>query len=481
METRKHSRFVTLEIIQFLRYVERKIERNNPLKRTGKLNLILKLVLLLFIAFSHLSTNGQQKVEPLTVGDRLPDLAFNQLINYSKASLKFSDFKNKGIILDFWATWCAPCLKQFPTLDSLQSKFEKDIKIISVTSDIRPAVERAYEVLKTQTGMKLTPSIIFDTTLRKLFPNRIIPHYVWIGKDRIIKSITGAEELTSKNLEDLINDRPLLVKQKVDDMTTEEFDYNTPPIRTGVFKLDKDSLIYNSVFGKYISGLGTQHSFRPKFILFQNSPIILMYKFVFTGLYGTNWEFYDNNRYILVEFNKKDSLEFGYRTYKTEPDWLKVENEKCYNYELSFPDSITQKKKLEYVLQDLNRIFSFFKGFEAHIEKRTLTFLSLRRLSEKNKISSKGGRPEEVWTDTSVLYKNLRVSDFVEKLKYFCYTDGINLPIVDKTDINDSYIDISLNLRNPSLENVNAELKEYDLELVKNTELMNMVVVKKIK
>ena len=47
--------------------------------------------------------------------------------------------KKKLILVNFWATWCPPCIKEIPDLLNLEKRFERDIEIIFVSVDANPA------------------------------------------------------------------------------------------------------------------------------------------------------------------------------------------------------------------------------------------------------------------------------------------------------------------------------------------------------
>ena len=46
--------------------------------------------------------------------------------------------KKKLILVNFWATWCPPCIKEIPDLMNLKKKFERDIEIIFISVDANP-------------------------------------------------------------------------------------------------------------------------------------------------------------------------------------------------------------------------------------------------------------------------------------------------------------------------------------------------------
>ena len=49
--------------------------------------------------------------------------------------VKLSDYLGKIVILDFWATWCAPCRKGIPDLISIQNEYKDDLVVIGISLD----------------------------------------------------------------------------------------------------------------------------------------------------------------------------------------------------------------------------------------------------------------------------------------------------------------------------------------------------------
>jgi thiol-disulfide isomerase/thioredoxin len=65
----------------------------------------------------------------------VPDLTFQ---GADGAPKRLADFKGKVVLLNLWATWCAPCRKEMPALDRLQQKLGgADFDVVAVSIDMR--------------------------------------------------------------------------------------------------------------------------------------------------------------------------------------------------------------------------------------------------------------------------------------------------------------------------------------------------------
>ena len=95
---------------------------------------------------------GLQLVSPpgaaaLDVGARLPEIG---LVDLDGNRVDAKSLEGKVVIIDFWATWCAPCREELPVLEKLYRKYKKKgLVIVGVSVDKdRANVQRFLEKLK---------------------------------------------------------------------------------------------------------------------------------------------------------------------------------------------------------------------------------------------------------------------------------------------------------------------------------------------
>jgi len=79
---------------------------------------------------------------PVEVGEYAPDFVLPAIIQGSPASgpLRLADHRGQVVLVNFWATWCPPCVEETPSLEELSVKLSKmGVEVIGVSVDQDPA------------------------------------------------------------------------------------------------------------------------------------------------------------------------------------------------------------------------------------------------------------------------------------------------------------------------------------------------------
>ncbi|MAJ47472.1 MAG: hypothetical protein CBC35_09555 [Planctomycetes bacterium TMED75] len=114
-----------------------------------------------------------------------------------------SSLKGKVVVLDFWATWCAPCVAGLPTVDEVTKRF-KDQGVVFYAIDVREKPERVSKFMKNK-GWDFTVLMDSDGTAGKAFDVGGIPHSVVIDREGIIRHVHigfGGKEALQEQLEE---------------------------------------------------------------------------------------------------------------------------------------------------------------------------------------------------------------------------------------------------------------------------------------
>jgi len=119
--------------------------------------------------------------------------------DFSGNEINLKDYREKLVIINFWATWCDPCKKEMPSLDNLyQSDQFKNLQIFAVNME-QPNEKKTKKFFEDLNIQKL--SIFFDSNLNfvKEFKLRGVPTTVLINKKgeefaRIIGEVNFQDE-----------------------------------------------------------------------------------------------------------------------------------------------------------------------------------------------------------------------------------------------------------------------------------------------
>jgi thiol-disulfide isomerase/thioredoxin len=186
------------------------------------LTLSMKKYLLFLISvccFSQLmGQTGSASPPGLSVGDKVPDVLLTNIFNYSSNTAKISDFKDKLLILDFWATWCASCITHFPKMYALQKSETGKVMILLVNSkDTRDTEAGVATFLNKRKSLYSFPYVVMDTALNKLFPHHSLPHYAIVRNNKVV-AITDAESINQASIDHLLSDTTFALFVKNDNI-----------------------------------------------------------------------------------------------------------------------------------------------------------------------------------------------------------------------------------------------------------------------
>ena len=145
---------------------------------------------------------GGGTASPL-VGKPAPDFTLQDL---EGNNVTLSELKGNVILLDFWATWCGPCVMAMPHIDKLHQDYkDRAVKVYAVNQ--REAREKIEPFLKSK---KLSLPVLLDPNgdVGKAYGVRGIPTTVLIGKDgTILKVMVGFDPNADEAIKQIIEEQ----------------------------------------------------------------------------------------------------------------------------------------------------------------------------------------------------------------------------------------------------------------------------------
>lgn len=152
--------------------------------------------LLILLALGLTTTVEAQNLVPryLQLNDKVPELTLQVLEGDQLSSIPLAQHKGKVVILEFWATFCGPCIPAMDHLADIQKEFPNDLVTYAITEEPSAVVQKYLAKRPTSLEVALDPS----GQLNQLFYHQFMPHTVIIGPDGYVKAITSPDQITKE-------------------------------------------------------------------------------------------------------------------------------------------------------------------------------------------------------------------------------------------------------------------------------------------
>lgn len=408
-----------------------------------------------------------QKIKPLTIGDKVPDIVFNDIVNYKTSSAEFLSF-GTPILLDFFGTHCRGCISALPYFNKLKRELKDSIQIIVVSDEKKVRIQKFLRNNPMGKTNQL-PFVTEDTLLSNLFPHRLIPHEIWIDKNGIVKAITLADYVNKRNLQTLISNKimnlPLKQDYYVFDPTKSLAENALRNWSNIKFQSTLTGFMNNASIGMKGSFITEDGNYKK--IYFINMPLLSMCQ----ALLGNNFM---PNRFIL---KIHDSSKLIHLKKNFSNDWF-INHAFC--YEIMVPAKMPKSEIESYILNDL--------GQQERIKIQVKKLQESCYILMKNKINfisdprSKGGIPDSelfVESNQPKFLRNLPISHLVKAMNSGSFEKKYPI-IIDESGYNYP-VDLTLNIKDiRDITAMQKELQSYGFTLFKGLRQIEMVVIEDI-
>ena len=422
----------------------------------------IQIIVLAALCF-FLSSAARAQTTPLKIGDLVPDITINNIINYKTTSAKLSDFKGKLLILDFWATWCGACVFTFPKTDSLQKAFEGKIQFLPIAYQAEREIIPFIQRIEKSKGLKIITAM-GDKELSKLFPHHVFPHYVWIGTDGRVQAITSNEALSTEVIQGMLNGTAKLAVKK---------DIRIPYDKNKPLLIDKNgsnggNMLYRSLLIPYAEGLSGGYTVRTDSIQGRRLTVRnLALNMMFWVAYSDQGSFNNSNTILDVAdpSRLKSSAQGAAYDY-----WKSQGN--AFSYELIVPPH-EGKNIYRYMQEDMQR---YFKQYTAAVEKKPSMAYVLVRTDTADRLASSGGERLVKTEHLGAQLRNSTLSVLMNQLRNF-YMQNSPYPLLDETGYK-GRIDMDLMADLSDMKLLNAELSKYGLTFIRAEREVKLLLIR---
>ena len=176
---------------------------------------LLAVVIAVYLFVLRPMNRGTQGEKHPAIGATLPALSLDPL-RHGDPSLTSAELKGKVLLINFWATWCGPCLQEFPHMVAIEKKFRSDphFQMVSIAApgqgetedDMRTATVAYLEQRKAEMPVYLDPySVAYRDIMHATAAQGGIPLTLVVDREGIVRGMwEGYGPGTENDIEALI-------------------------------------------------------------------------------------------------------------------------------------------------------------------------------------------------------------------------------------------------------------------------------------
>lgn len=136
---------------------------------------------------------------PPRIGSAAPDFTLTD----SQRTVALSQLRGKPVVLNFWATWCPPCIDEMPSLVQLQKQLGDKVTILAVSED---ADDSAYKQFVRDHNVDLLTVRDTGRTTNEVYGTFKFPETFVIDRNgKIVRKFIGATDWTSPDIVEYLN------------------------------------------------------------------------------------------------------------------------------------------------------------------------------------------------------------------------------------------------------------------------------------
>jgi thiol-disulfide isomerase/thioredoxin len=423
--------------------------------------------------------------QELKVGDKMPDVALGNVVNNTTGKTKFSQFRGKLVILDFWNSSCGSCIAAFPKMEQLQKEFSDKIQIFLVNPQETMEQIKAHQNISNFYIPTSLPSIVNAINIEKYFPTKgETGYHIWIDGNGIVRLRgnghinTYAQKIRALLAGDSIsyvsdesvrlgNEKEPLHKlysksrfpikiQYTSSITSFSDEYNY----AGAFVINQinktDQTLRNAILNQDIANLYMYAVMNQKELQLQRASI----------LNGNSirqilkCEVSSPSNYSKSFLSKEDFTD----------EWIR---KSMFCYEQITPFGIADSDRGQFMLEDLNRFFGNLYGIAGKLEKRKVQCWVIITNSLAGKLASKSEQSKVIRFDQGdkkmVRFTKQKIGQILKE--YLSYNVAASFPqndsllILDETGFK-SEVDIELPEKVESIDHLKTALAPYGMDIV---------------